>query len=672
MEANFRKFQQYMMDTDYSDWQSKIAGEYLEIGDSEVWGAKHCGSDAENEGSRYLAEKLKEIGVDKVELIPVTTDRCQFNDAVISFVDEERQAIRPYCNVSAGTDSEGVTAKVVDCGMGTKPELDAVDVAGKVVILCNDLNITEANPFLSISLLELEERGAAAACVWTKGVAQDTNMAVMNNFAIQMPVLSITPGEAEILKGVNGRVHLVVDSTIIPDGGTTYEVVGEIIGSESDERIVYTAHLDHYHRCLQDNVSAVITLLGIARAMVESGYKPRRTITFVFNGSHELGHVLSTSPDLKGPYELFMDKRTDIPGKAIANINFEYTAMTQHELRSLTSYETMSSYLDYVSQMPSGCTGFDKIASDVRAGDYYLLTWCDAIISIISGVPCYMNDAITEQIYLGDSPYIGRDHSNKDNWEIFSPQALRTCTFWYGCLAAFLDAKGYVEMDFSKRMDAIAFTDDEKKLLDDEVIAYRSFEQAAVLVKESGTGLYAKAAEKNKSENSMTQEIAAVNRRILDIHKTIGTYTDRFMANLITTLCPANKAYVSNLGMMRAAQAMLKEGKYHDAVGTLCGIDIAGLAYQFDGKYIDDCVEYIEGKNATWTKDRTCKCFPMTDVMAALKNKGADSLDYDEEIALLDRQIEKIKALIQEELTELSGVLNAASEDINACADAIR
>ena len=51
------------------EYQVDFVREYSKIGDSVLYGGKHCGSDAEHKGAEFIAECLKEIGVPKVELI---------------------------------------------------------------------------------------------------------------------------------------------------------------------------------------------------------------------------------------------------------------------------------------------------------------------------------------------------------------------------------------------------------------------------------------------------------------------------------------------------------------------------------------------------------------------------------------------------------------------------
>ena len=70
-------------------------------------------------------------------------------------------------------------------------------------------------------------------------------------------------------KDSSNKVTLTVDAEYLPEGGTSYDVIGEIRG-RTEERIVYSAHLDHFFRGIQDNVSSVAAILGIAKWLKES------------------------------------------------------------------------------------------------------------------------------------------------------------------------------------------------------------------------------------------------------------------------------------------------------------------------------------------------------------------------------------------------------------------
>ena len=669
MSSKFRDFVRKMAEVDYTDYQEQIIREYEQIGDSTLYGGKLCGSDAEHRGSEYIAQKLREIGVDKVELVPVKTDRCQFNDATLTFLDGGSDKVfKPYGAITTGTDKEGITSEIVDAGFGTKDEFEGLDVEGKIVLLGSSIIIADTAPVVSVSIAEARNRGAKAVITYTEGLDRDTHTAIFNNAVTEIPVLSVSVEEAEYIKGYKGKVNLTVDAEVIPDGGVTYEVVGEITGTESDERIIYTSHLDHYYRCIQDNMTSVVSLLGIAKAMVDLGYRPKRTITFIFSGSHETGHTNSTSPDLKGPYELLFNAKPEIAEKAVANINFEYTGMRQEELRSLVSYEAENSYLDFLNYMPRDVKGFGKVAEDVRSGDYYLLTWCDALISLLCGIPVYMNDAIGDQIYTGTSPYMGRDHSDKDTWDIFSREAMKDTTFWYACMAAYVDSKALVQLDFSKRMDFMDFTEDEHRVLSEAGVDTSGMQEAIEAVRTEGKQLYKEIYRYNMGERELNQETDAINRALLDINKELGLYTDNMAAIIITMLGPLHKWYMMNVMMISAAQQALRDGKLEDAVKSLCYVDIAKVSYNFDEEMAELFKEMIEGKNATWTKGRVGKCFTLADIMKELKEKEkTGDTDFAAVLGMLDAAKVEMLGLVEDQIGKVTDAFNGISRKIADC-----
>lgn len=106
---------------------------YAKIGDSDLYGGKHCGSDAEHEGAEYIRRTLEDIGI-HAELLPFQTTRFQFNDASIRIPGQED--IKPYACLSVGTDESGIDGAVVDVGEGfadfyAKNDISASHESGK-------------------------------------------------------------------------------------------------------------------------------------------------------------------------------------------------------------------------------------------------------------------------------------------------------------------------------------------------------------------------------------------------------------------------------------------------------------------------------------------------------------------------------------------------------------
>lgn len=77
------------------------------------------------------------------------------------------------------------------------------------------------------------------------------------------------------------RLEFDLRSRIVPDGVTSYNVVGEIWGSDKkDEVIMLGGHLDSWHSATgaTDNAIGCATMMEAARILKAIGVKPRRTI----------------------------------------------------------------------------------------------------------------------------------------------------------------------------------------------------------------------------------------------------------------------------------------------------------------------------------------------------------------------------------------------------------
>ena len=437
------------------DYQVGFVKEYENIGDSELYGGKHCGSDAEHRGSEFIAGKLREIGLSNVELIPCETSRYQFNDATLTVEGEDR-VMKPYGYVSPGTAPEGIAGQIVDAVKCRKEDLDEIDISGKIVLMAAMGTLEGAN--LSGQIEMAMKYGAKAIVIYAvEDVLNDETIRVQPpNVICTVPVVGISGRDAAWLqtKIAEGEclVRLTVDAEYIPNGGTTYNVVGEIPGCISDERIIYTAHLDHYFRCLQDNISTCSTLLGIAKAIIDSGFKPNRTITFAFHGSHETGGMDTRYPYIYGSYKLTHECKPEWAGKTIANINFEYTALRMKKLQA-TAYVGVNAlpinYYPYSPELIGG--GFEEKNQYAPQTEYYMLSWSDCISYHSAGIPTLCNDPISEQYYEGTGPYVGRDHSNFDNWDVFDVKILEDVGRFYGGLGIYLDSMPYLMLDFTEQ-----------------------------------------------------------------------------------------------------------------------------------------------------------------------------------------------------------------------------
>ena len=82
------KITEHLKTDEMESYLEEFTVNYSGIGDSSLYGGKHCGSDAEHQGAQYIYDELKNIGI-KAEMLPFESARFQFNDASIIIEGEE-------------------------------------------------------------------------------------------------------------------------------------------------------------------------------------------------------------------------------------------------------------------------------------------------------------------------------------------------------------------------------------------------------------------------------------------------------------------------------------------------------------------------------------------------------------------------------------------------------
>lgn len=629
---------------------TEFVRDYSEIGDSKLYGGKHGGSDAEQEGAKYISKRLKEIGVSKVEFVKTPVCRYQFNDAELKVLGiESPMKIKPYGYRSPGTEPSGITAQLVDAGTATRDELKHIDLKGKIAML-QGMDVLEAGNLIA----QMEEcilNGAAAVLIYaTEEVLNEDTIRVQTPMNVSpVPIVGISMRHAEYLKKLLAEgeveVNLIVDCEYTPGEGTTYNVIGEIPGSCSEEKIIYTAHLDHFFRCLQDNMASCAALLGIAEAIIRSGYKPKRSLLFVFNGSHECGMIDSKYPYITGSYGVVKAKEAEWKNKVIANINFEYAALRLEELKAVTSIGNEINLYRYIEYAPELTGGFKKIVKGTGSELYNGLSWCDGISYCTAGIPVYTNDIISEQLE-GKSEYIGRDHSNYDNWDSYSIDALRDSIRYYGGLGIYLDSLPYMEMDFanqSRRMKA----ESEFDSLDEEGIKTAKM-RATLGELEIASGKLLKALQvcnenyfspAGLQQQRETYDTAAkINKEILSLFDYLQKKIDGIAPS--DFLVSRSGKYLANIGALWEAEEALKAGELSKALEQLIQVDMAGISYYFSRQTAEKMCRQINGsefaKARTWAKGKELKCKSHYTLMSNLKKKSdSGSSEFEEELKLI-------------------------------------
>lgn len=172
---------------------------YAKIGDSDFYGGKHCGSDAEHEGAEYIRQTLEDMGI-QAELLPFQTTRFQFNDATISIPGQKD--IKPYACLSVGTGTDGIDGAVVDVGEGFTDFYAKNDIKGKIALIETKEDFEDGTTFGTFQMYEAEKHGAAAIILYTNGniLNEHTIRATYSCFTCGIPVVTISSYDMERIK----------------------------------------------------------------------------------------------------------------------------------------------------------------------------------------------------------------------------------------------------------------------------------------------------------------------------------------------------------------------------------------------------------------------------------------------------------------------------------------
>lgn len=643
------------------DYLENFVTEYIRIGDNPRYGGVHAGSDAEHRGAEFIAEELRKIGMDSVELVEIPTDLFQFNDAEIRVGDD---IIYPYAYISPETD--GITAPIIDAGFATVKELEDIDVSGKIALIQAMGALEGAS--LSCQINQAEKMGAVAVIVEAvEDVLNEETIRVQPlNYVAGVPVVGVCARDASALRKAAEKgldILLTLDTVHEKNGGATYEIVGEIKGA-STERVIYSAHYDHFHRCIQDDVSAVATLLGIAKAVKESGYVPEKTLTFIFNGSHETGNFGSRYPYIAGSYKFFnTEKGKEVKSNAIVDINFEYTALNLKKIGFICSPELAAQYEDFRQYIPAEIIEYKPVTDVANCDDYYLFAWTDNISYNMNGIPGTLNDSITEQIYEGDSPYIGRDHSNHDNLDAYSKDDHYINTKLFAAYGVYMCEKPAVMLDFSRRLSEILLPDEAESL------KAMGIDCSAMEAKLSELcDLSNKALEKAGGCTAYTEEVAKANKTALCFNEIIVKGFDRITPDDFTS--PGHRKYLTTIGALNAAKETLAGADINQITDAMKAIDIAATAWNFDSEITEYTKDIICGENKAdtrlWSRGQELSCLTMDKSMKELRKETPDLAIVAEEIeAAIKEQTEALIKIVAEETEILENAKTVLLEGCN-------
>lgn len=299
-----------------------------------------AGTDAEHEAANWIAEEMIKIGLKNVTLDPFPVHAYHYGGAYVQVVDPvcldpwlacgysglPGTVNNPYVSGYVAEDGS-ITAEIVYVGLGTRYDYMGKDVNGKLVLV----DVSEEEMYwLQYPHYEATLHGAIGmVTTWVEyGLLEGSVVTHDSECALTIPAVSISHKDAECLKKLikeKGKVKVKVWCNATVDfNGFSYNVYGCIPGTtHPDELIIIGDHYDKHWYGASDDSAGVSRLLGIAKALVDSGYKPSRTIVFIAHGAEEYGWSDTEFDWCIGAWNAIFKQHPEWAGKTIAYFNCE-------------------------------------------------------------------------------------------------------------------------------------------------------------------------------------------------------------------------------------------------------------------------------------------------------------------------------------------------------------
>ena len=433
------------LDTEYS---YRLAKRMEEHRTNPVLGYRTAGSAAEIATGDMLAAEMRRLGFSKVWKDAIQVDAWEFKKAELCYEDENgvRKTLQLGAYQTTMVTDGPKEYILVYAGKGTEQDYRELDVKGKLVLV--DINQRD-EWWINYPVYQAYLKGAAAVLAAQTGGYGEVDKAALNAQDIagspEAAAFSVSQEDAEGLKRAmasQGEIKVVFDAdTRVERDRTTYNIIGEITGKNPERKIMLSAHYDSYFDGFQDDNTAISMMLGMGKALIETGWQPQNTILFCAMAAEEWGVADSQFDWSTGAYEQVFTVHPEWRGKVIADLNFELPALahgTRARIRSTYEYvDFLEHFLEELPELTQGYPEETRVTAPIE-------TWSDDFSIAIAGIPSMVND------FTGGSFMETHYHSQFDNDNFYDKDVYRMHHELFGLLLLAIDRTKIVPLNFAR------------------------------------------------------------------------------------------------------------------------------------------------------------------------------------------------------------------------------
>jgi len=609
-------------------------------------GYRTSGSAAEFAAGDFLYHEMKAIGMRNVRKDAVNVDNFEFKRADLTYTmpNGNRKTV-VMSAFQARAFAENAPIRVLYVGKGTEDDYKDKDVAGKYVLV--DLNMVD-DWFIYWVVGQAAAKKAAGIivvqvggyCSWspdTLGVQDISTNA-------DLPTFSMSVREADVFKNhlerAGGELECSLNADVrITNNGITHNIIGEIPG-QIDEVVYLIGHYDGYFRAYADNASGIGAILGICKAFIESGYRPRRTLRVCLHGAEEWGLEGSRYDWARGA-TMLTRKHPEWGENGFMLLNLDgWLISSEAEGTAVRTWWELAGEMEKIGQSVEGnIYPFRTIAP--------MWTWTESFMYAMLGIPTI------ESWYDGENIWPSY-HSTSDTREVnhYSDEAYRSSHILYGTLLQRIDALDVRPLNFTDMFEKLLESLDPKTLG-----ACTELKAAVTRACRAATAL------KDKEKNlTGGEELCVYNAKV-----------SRIFAKIINELLGLDWyenldfIHVRNRNNIQQLMKVLDDINADNpeaARQDLRSVDLCWYAYHFDRETYNYFVDQVIGENApdTWALGKVGSIGDYYDVARAIAKAAAEGTPVPAWVA------EKIRSELEEQKAEAADMIRRETKIVTALA----
>lgn len=607
------------------EFAKEVAQTISEFGDDPVLGMRSAGSPAETEAFEYLEGVAEEIGLQNITMDEITVDGWTFKGANITFTNadgEEQKIDLGGYQTTLVADNEEV--ELIYLNEGTMFDYEGVDATDKLVLIDIDQN---ENWWINYPAYQAKVNGAKAVIAHSIFPVKGADRIGVQDICgpADAPALAISNKDKKALiaaieagNGESIKVTFNCDSVVTEDT-TSHNLWAEIPG-KTDETIFVFSHVDGYFHSQYDDAQGVSVSMAIAKALIDSGYEPDKTIRFCFHGAEEWGVSGSEYDWSAGAYEEIETLHPEWVNGGFAIINNDGGYTVEGETQSgVNSAVELKAFVEQSLNENADNTIYEWSLKNPSTGteEFY---WQ------LKGIPAIVAGEGETSIYF-DTAY----HSTYDSWDAvpLDEEGYRELIYTYGKFTIDLDELDVRPMSFTDRIKDFEGTLDDTSefsgVLEEAYTAAAALEEKMAVVEEGDDKAAAVKLNKQTQEIYQVLQDAWMSVDFINVEAFIG-----------------HEMYQDNIANLDAAIAALEKGNVVEAYDEyLWAIDWAWYDMYFD----EETTNYMEeqlfnNREGTWGEGLID--FPHADTWAICQSLGEK---YEAENPDVTAEIEALKEI---------------------------